>query len=228
MKITHADLNTCGTATDTAVVIDVIRAFTTAAFAFAAGVRDIIPVGGVEEALALRDRFPGSLAMGEVGGLPPAGFDYGNSPSALIDLDLSGRRLIQRTGAGTQGMVRSLNADTIVAGSFVCAGAVVDYLKRRAPAEVTLVSTDPAGEDLACATYIEALLRGETPDPAPLLKQVYALGQGRLDQATNVTEAQLAQFAADLDCCVQLDRFDFVMIARRQAGLLVLEKETAR
>ena len=41
-------------------VIDVLRAFTTAAFAFAAGVREIVLVGAVEEALALRERLPGA------------------------------------------------------------------------------------------------------------------------------------------------------------------------
>ncbi len=44
MEIHYATLETCSAATDTVVVIDVIRAFTTAAFAFAAGVRDVVPV----------------------------------------------------------------------------------------------------------------------------------------------------------------------------------------
>jgi 2-phosphosulfolactate phosphatase len=63
MQIQQASLETCSSATDTVVVIDVIRAFTTAAFAFAAGARDIIPVSTVDEALALREHFPDSLVM---------------------------------------------------------------------------------------------------------------------------------------------------------------------
>jgi hypothetical protein len=62
--IRTATLETCSTATDTVVVIDVWRSFTTAPFAFAAGARDIVPVGSIEEALALRGRFPGALLMG--------------------------------------------------------------------------------------------------------------------------------------------------------------------
>ena len=62
--IRTATLETCSSATGTVVVIDVWRSFTTAAFAFAAGARDIVPVGSVEEALALRGRFPGALLMG--------------------------------------------------------------------------------------------------------------------------------------------------------------------
>ena len=69
MRIEQATRDTCGEATGAVVAIDVIRAFTTAAFAFAAGARDIVLVGTVEEAFAQRERFPGALAMGEVDGL---------------------------------------------------------------------------------------------------------------------------------------------------------------
>jgi 2-phosphosulfolactate phosphatase len=219
--IHRATLETCSNATGTVVAIDVIRAFTTAAFAFAAGARDIIPVSTVEEAFALRERFPGSLAMGEVGGLPPEGFDFGNSPAALIGLDLGGRRLIQRTGAGTQGIVRSVRAETILAASFVCAGATVRYIKSQLPTSVTLVSTGrpPQGdEDDACADYIEALLRNETPDVEALLSRV------RDSVSDDIfAEAAFAGFADDLHCCLDLDRFDFAMLVRRREGLLVME-----
>ena len=76
MQIKFASLETCGAATDTVVAVDVCRAFTTAAYAFAAGAREIILVGEVEQALALRERMPGALVMGEVGGLPVEDFDF--------------------------------------------------------------------------------------------------------------------------------------------------------
>jgi len=81
MQINFASLDTCHTATGLVVVIDVVRAFTTAAFAFAAGARRIILAGPVEQALALRERFPGALLMGESGGLLVPGFDLWNSPA---------------------------------------------------------------------------------------------------------------------------------------------------
>ncbi len=55
------------------VVVDVIRAFTTAACAFAAGADAIYLVATVEEALAFKHRTPGALAVGEVGGHRPGG-----------------------------------------------------------------------------------------------------------------------------------------------------------
>src|SRR5262245_35721190 len=175
LSMAYANLETCETAPDTVVVIDVIRAFTTAAFAFAAGASDIITVGTVEEALSLSDHFPGSLVMGEVGGRQPLGFDFGNSPAALIQADLSGRRIIQRTSAGTQGLVRSLCAETLLASSLVCAGATVNYIQQQKPVSVTFVSTGnnpQVDEDDACAYYLAALLQGETPDPQALLQEL--------------------------------------------------------
>src|SRR5262249_59137705 len=64
----------------TAIIIDVFRAFTTAAVAFDRGAEQIVLVAEVEEALALRRRGVGHLCLGEVDGKRPPGFDFGNSP----------------------------------------------------------------------------------------------------------------------------------------------------
>ncbi len=92
------------------VVIDVIRAFTTAAYAFGAGAEAIYLVGSVEEALAFTTRHTGALAMGEDRGRRPAGFDFPNSPVAVSRTDLSGRTMVQRTSAGTQGVIAATRA----------------------------------------------------------------------------------------------------------------------
>lgn len=55
------------------VVIDVIRAFTTAAYAFGSGAREIYLVGDVDEALDFKAAHPGTLALGENRGLRPLG-----------------------------------------------------------------------------------------------------------------------------------------------------------
>lgn len=224
MEIQQATLETCQTATGAVVAIDVIRAFTTAAYAFAAGASDIVLVGTVEEALALRERFPGALVMGEVDGLPVADFDFGNSPTEIAAHDLTGRRLIQRTSAGTQGIVRSTQADLLLGSSFVCAGATARYLRQMQPERVTFVVTGiiygrDGDEDIACADYLTALLRGEQPAPAPFIRRVYESTAGRL-----FTDPSHPEFApVDLERCVEVDRFDFALVVERQEGLLALE-----
>ncbi|MGH7152500.1 MAG: 2-phosphosulfolactate phosphatase, partial [Acetobacteraceae bacterium] len=80
-------------------IIDVFRAFTTAAVAFANGASSITMVASVEEALSLRDRGLVRVCMGEVGGRAPPGFDFGNSPFEVSAADLRGKAIAQRTSA---------------------------------------------------------------------------------------------------------------------------------
>jgi 2-phosphosulfolactate phosphatase len=227
VRIHYATLETCSTSTDTVVVIDVIRAFTTAAFAFAAGARDIIPVNTVKEALALRERFPDALVMGcGTDRFPPEGFDFGNSPAALMGCDLHDRRIIQCTPNGTRGIVRSEGAEALLASSFVCAGATAEYIRRLSPIDVTFVITGSEGEDRDCAEYIAGLLGDEMPDVAMLLAKLRDvwLRRFRADVAAGrITEEIAAGFEADLACCTSLDRFNFSMVVRRQQELLVME-----
>ena len=102
------------------VAIDVLRAFSTAAYALAAGVDSIVLVSTIEEAFALKDRLPGVLLMGEVGGLPIEGFDFDNPPAPFETLNLLGRRMVQRTSAGTQGIVAAGSPDSSRSQFLLC------------------------------------------------------------------------------------------------------------
>ena len=223
MQFAYATNTTCATATGTVVVIDVLRAFTTAAFAFAAGASEILLVSTVAEALALRERFPASLVMGEVDGLPVAGFDFSNSPGDLVGRDFAGTRFIQRTSAGTQGVVRSTGAKHLLVSSFVVAGATAQTIQQLAPTTVTFVITgrypgSNGDEDVACADYLSALVRGETPDPAPYRARVRNSLPGR----TFADPARPEFPSQDLEHATELDRFDFAMLVERRDGLLVM------
>lgn len=223
MKFQYANLETCQTATGLVVVIDVIRAFTNASVAFARGAKEIYPVSTVEEALRFKAETPNSLACGEVGGLPPEGFDFGNSPTQTNLLDLSGKVIVQRTGAGTQGIARSVHATTMLAASFVVATATVNYIQQLAPAAVTFVITgqhdqEHGDEDLACAEYLEGLLQGQEPNPAPYLERVIHSRDAQMHLDPN----QPAFPHTDLDHCTHIDAFDFAMRVTQENGRHVM------
>jgi 2-phosphosulfolactate phosphatase len=223
MKFHYTNLETCHQATGVVVVIDVIRAFTNAAFAFSCGARQIYPVSTVEEALQFKAETFNSLACGEVGGLPPEGFDFGNSPTQTREMDLIGKTIVQRTGAGTQGIVRSGKAETMLAASLVVASATANHIQKLALEAVTFVITgqykpEHGDEDLACAEYLEALIRGGRPDPIPFVERVY-----RSRDALMHLDPNLPAFPrSDLDYCTHIDAFDFVMLVTKENGRPVM------
>lgn len=214
---------------DVVVVIDVLRSFTTAAFAFSAGVRAIHPVETVAEAFHLQQALPRSVTTGAIaGGDPVPGFTFGNSPAAFVGTDLSGREAIQTTAAGVRGLCRFSHAGSVFAGALVCARATVSAIQRRQPADVMLLITgewvDRDGdEDIACADYLEALLAGHSPDPGEFENRVRSSDFGRRFSDGGNPSLPLA----DLDLCAQADRFSFAMPAARHGEHLVLTKETA-
>src|ERR1044071_9311563 len=107
-------------ATGVVAVIDVFRAFTSAAVTLANGASRIIMVRSVEEARELRQAGLGQFCIGEVGGRAPDGFDFGNSPFEIASVGFHGKTVIQRTSAGTQGIVlASSQAQRLYAASLV-------------------------------------------------------------------------------------------------------------
>jgi len=222
MKFHYTNLETCHAAAGIVVVIDVIRAFTNAAVAFSRGAKEIYPVSGVDEALQFKAETPNSLASGEVGGLPPDGFDFGNSPTQTDLLDLNGKIIVQRTGAGTQGIVRSVNATTMLAASLVVASSTAKYIQKLASVDVTFVITGETfsggEEDFACAEYLEALLKGQQPDLTPFIERVI-----RSRDALMHLDPNLPAFPrTDLDYCSNIDAFDFVMLVTKEHGRHVM------
>jgi 2-phosphosulfolactate phosphatase len=204
------------------IVIDVLRAFSTAAYAFSRGAKEVVLVSTVDEAVSLKSTIPNSMAMGEVGGLQPEGFDFGNSPTYINEADLSGITMIHRTSAGTQGAVRSQGAETMLAASFVVATATVRYIHNLAAPEVTFVITgrsyNGGDEDLACAEYLEELLKGNRPAVKPFLQRVL---ESR-DAFPHLDPGQRGFPLSDLDYCTQSDRFDFAMPITREEGRLIM------
>lgn len=200
-------------ATGHAVIVDIFRAFTTAAFCIAAGAREIVLVSDHEQALALKRDDPSLFLTGEIGGRPIPGFDVGNSPSAIERLDLTGRRVIQRTSSGTQGVVAATAARAVVLGSFVVAQATVRYLQRVAD-EVTVVAMgaaaqEEAEEDEQCASYLAASLRGTRPEGHGVVLRT------PLDAWPDWFPRRDAELA------LEIDRFDFALPVSREGGLLV-------
>lgn len=211
-------------AEDTVVVIDVLRSFTTAAVALAQGASAIYPVEGVAAAIALAGRMQNPVSVGAVvGGDPAPGFDFGNSPSQLMQLDLAGKTVVLSTAAGVRGLQGFRRARRLYAASLVCARATAEAIRASGAEKVCFVITgewvDRDGdEDIACADYIESLLRGDQTEPEQFAQRVRNSDFGRRFAAG--TWPNLPR--ADLELAAHPDLFSFAMPVRYDGEHLVI------
>ncbi len=201
-------------------VIDVFRAFTSAAVALANGAARIVMVGSADEALAQRQSGLGQVCMGEVGGLMPPGFDYGNSPFAIAGVDFRGMTIIQRTSAGTQGIVAAApRADRLYAASLATATATARALSADGAKTFTLVAmgnegADRADEDELCALHLRNILQGRPGDPAAVQGVILASRE-----ATRFGSPAYPQHhPGDCDIALAIDRHDFAIRVTMEDG----------
>lgn len=202
------------------VIIDVFRAFSTACYAFESGTVKIIPVAFIDEAFRIKEQYPEYLLMGERNEIKPVGFDFGNSPSQLPSTGLKGKTVIHTTSSGTQGIAAAVNASEILTGSFVNAGAIVDYIRSRQPEQVSLVCMGyaceyPTDEDNLCAQYIYNELN-DIPSDYPGMIEAIRKGSGKrfFDKSKQEWAPQ-----DDFRLCLQLSRFNFILkVAKNSTG----------
>jgi len=206
----------------TVVIVDVFRAFTTAAVAFSRGASKIIMVAEPPEALALKARGLGDLCVGEVNGIRPEEFDFGNSPFEMADANLEGKVIIQSTRAGTTGVAAATQASAVYAASFVVAKATARAILRDQPPLVTIVAMGwnarmRTDEDELCALYLRNLLEGREPNSDAVRQLVQASGQvGKF-----YDPAQPHFHPEDCEMSLDVNRFDFAIRVAREDNLLV-------
>ncbi|MGW6717794.1 2-phosphosulfolactate phosphatase [Streptomyces sp. NPDC054995] len=202
-----------------AVVVDVMRAYTVAAWAFAGGAEKIVLAESQADALALKARNPEWVALKD--GPPAPGFDAVNSPGLLRSVDLGGRTVVQKTTAGTVGALAVKEASLVLCAGFVVAEATARLLRQRGCDAVTFVVTGEEGhaeEDLACAQYIAGRATGSGADAGAFVRRA---AESRA--AAELTEGvRQGAHPDDVALCLELDRFPFAMVAAQEDSLMVL------
>ena len=209
----------------TVIIIDVFRAFTTAAIAFDRGASRITLVAEIEEALELQQKGIGDVLMGEVDGERPEGFDYGNSPYEVSQVNFTGKSVVQSTRAGTVGVAAAGHAESIYLGSFAVADATVKAILRDQPSVVSIIGMGNQGrsradEDEHCALYLRNLLEGRNPDPDAVRTLVMAGG----DTQKFFDESKPQYHPKDVELALQISKYHFAMKVTKENGLLVARK----
>lgn len=202
------------------VIIDVFRAFSLEAYFFARGAEKVLAVGKEETARKLKEEHPDYILCGERGGKILPGFDFGNSPSQTLKVDLQGKTVIHTTSAGTQGLVNAVKASEVVTGSLVNAKAIAEYIKAQNPEKVSLVAmglsgTNPSDEDDLCAAYIKSILDGR---PLDMYEEIQNLCLKPQSMKFFNPERQDVFPIQDYVMCTLWDRFDFVLKVKKIDG----------
>ncbi|MFI8946600.1 2-phosphosulfolactate phosphatase [Streptomyces sp. NPDC053750] len=206
-----------------AVVVDVMRAFTVAAWAFAQGAEKIVLAESLDEAQALKARHPEWVALKD--GPRAPGFDLVNSPGLLRSVDLRGRTVVQKTTAGTVGALAVKEASLVLCAGFVVAEATARLLRTRKSDSVTFVVTGEDGqadEDLACAQYIARRATEAGTDAAKDAAGFLRRAAGSRAAAELAEGVRQGVHPDDVALCLELDRFPFAMVATLEDSLMVL------
>lgn len=213
-------------ATGLTVIIDVFRAFSVECYLFNNGAMRVYPVGSIDQAYELKRQNPEYILIGERHEKICEGFDFGNSPTHILNVDFAGKTVVHTTSSGTQGIDLAKGASDILTGSFVNAGAIARYIMNSNAENVSLVSMGYEGlyttdEDEFCAQYIENILKGKTTDFSYMVEKLRIGDGARLLDPANWQHSP----ATDFDLCLDLNRFDFVLrISKDENGLNYLEK----
>ena len=199
------------------VIIDVFRAFSVACYAYDAGSARIIATSSIEEAFKLKQKNLNSVLVGERDEKKVEGFDIGNSPTEIIKTDLLGKTVIHTTTAGTNGLVNAINADTVITGSLVNAGAIVKYIKAISPDHVSLVAmgyraTISAEEDLLCAELIADGISNKNNNFEKRISDLRNTAGSRFFNPDNIDFSP----PTDFFLCTMINKFNFVLKAEKR------------
>lgn len=151
-------------------VVDVIRATTTLVAMAEAGDPQVWIAGDVAAAReAAQQLGPGTLLCGERGGLPPKGFDHGNSPREFNHTDLTGRRAVLSTTNGAYAIERWRESRRTYIAALRNAAAVAErLLEDRHIPSITIACAGRNGalalDDVYTAGVVVQRLRQQSPD----------------------------------------------------------------
>lgn len=160
MKI-NTDLLPSGPYHDVVVLIDVLRTCTVAPLLLDKGARSLALTPSLRSAKAAGGT--GVLLVGERQGVPPEGFNHGNSPVQLAGADVAGRNIIMVSENAPRWLDRLATGSALLLGSLYNAEAVADAVVALRPKRVDLVASGFAGEpdldDAVAAALIADLIQ---------------------------------------------------------------------
>lgn len=220
-----------------AIIVDALRASATAAMLLHDGAKRLFVVREVAEAFAAREAMPGVLLFGERGGLPPGGFDFGNSPRTVAAAQ--GRDVVLTTTTGAQRVIEAWGAHAIYMASTVNATAAAHAAAGHGVDVVVIpagLATDPAfdaQEDWVAAAVIAATAGGAIGVGAERFafwqRRIAESGVPRLfEEAPHSEKLRRVGLDADIPYCARMDLTASLPMATTREGAGVWLEDVSR
>ncbi|MDQ3073801.1 MAG: 2-phosphosulfolactate phosphatase [Bacteroidota bacterium] len=197
------------------VIIDIFRASSAICTALSHGVREIIPVMHVSEALEYKER--GFYVAAERHGEVVDGFDLGNSPYAFMDPKFKDQAIVLTTTNCTKAIHHASDARHIIIASFLNLTAVADYLKSMDEDIVLLCAGWKNRFNLEDSIFAGALtqMMGSHVNPecdsAVAAMQLYDLAKNDLrkflKQSSHNQRMEYLQIEDDIQFCLKQDLY---------------------
>ncbi len=221
----------------TAVVIDVLRATTTIACALNNGAEAVQAFADLAELEKQSSAWPPSrrLLLGERGGKMIDGFDLGNSPVAVTSELVKGKRLFMSTTNGTRALNRVSTAKVVHTMALINRRAVAEKLLLNQPEEVLILGSGWEGsyslEDSLAAGALAELLLESSQTSCKVINDELAAAialwsswknniEGCLRKATHGQRLErIGNHDDDFLCCSELDSIRIVP-TQREKGVL--------
>jgi len=218
---------TVGTADgpDAAVVIDVLRATTTIAWALHNGAEAVQAFADLDQLRAEANAWPAErrLLLGERGGSKISGFDLGNSPVAVTPEVVQGKRLFMSTTNGTRALQRVRGVSCLHTVALPNRRAVAERLLQERREQILILGSGWEGtyslEDSLAAGALAALLveagaavaNDELQAALALWRQWEHDPEACLRTASHGQRLMgLGNHDADFSCCAGLDQLSVV------------------
>ena len=162
----------CESAKGICAVFDVLRASSVECHLHLVGAKRVFPQESIDLTLKMKSENKEVILLGERDGEKIEGFDFGNSPSEILENadKIKGKICYHNTTAGTQAFnkcIQNKNVKEVLISSPNNLSATIKYLKKFLGKEtICLVAAGDLGyclEDFMICEYMKSLLIGEKP-----------------------------------------------------------------
>lgn len=206
------------------VVFDVLRATSVMVKALSEGAEGIIPVGTIQEAVALHHNKPRLVLAGERHGLRimadqsgGVSFQLGNSPREFTREKVGGKTIVTTTTNGTRALQACRGASEVLVASFLNLDVVAWYLAQEKERSLVIVCSgtgeeaayeDTLGAGALCSALVENGFDGRVTDSARIALAVYQQEQndllGAMQRASNGARLLgIPELKDDVEFCLQ-------------------------